>query len=59
MYSDFKVEDADYGRLKEAGHTPAKAAEIMLDAKRGDHHSIRWIKEIRRQIPQPKMTVNA
>jgi len=29
--------------MKRAGHTPAKAAEIALDAKRGDEYAIKWI----------------
>ena len=32
-----------YEALKRAGHSPAKAAEIMLDAKRGDNYARRWI----------------
>lgn len=33
-----------YKMLKAAGHSPAKAAEIVLDASRGDEHAISWIK---------------
>lgn len=32
-----------YAMLKRAGHTPAKAAEIVLDASRGDRHALRWV----------------
>ena len=32
-----------YALLKRIGHTPAKAAEIVLDASRGDEHSLRWV----------------
>ncbi len=34
---------AIYRLLKRQGHDPAKAAEIILDAKRGDKHARRWI----------------
>lgn len=40
---------ADYEVLKAAGHSPAKAAEIELDAKRGDEIAKKWIAECRRQ----------
>ena len=40
---------SDYDVLKAAGHSPAKAAEIALDAKRGDSHAISWIAIVRRQ----------
>jgi hypothetical protein len=33
----------DYEALKLLGHTPAKAQEIILDAKRGDDFSQRWL----------------
>ena len=32
-----------YAQLKAAGHSPAKAMEIMLDAKRGCTYATRWI----------------
>lgn len=32
-----------YSLLKKQGHDPAKAAEILLDAKRGDKHALKWI----------------
>lgn len=41
---------SDYEVLKAAGHTPAKAAEIALDAKRGDNFAKRWIEMSRRII---------
>lgn len=31
---------SDYEALKAYGFSPAKAAEIVLDAKRGDRHAI-------------------
>ena len=37
----------DYEALKAAGHSPAKAAEIVLDAKRGDRHALAWIATVR------------
>lgn len=36
-----------YRALKLAGHPPAKATEIILDAKRGDTQAIQWIKAIK------------
>ena len=32
-----------YAALKAAGHSAAKAAEIVLDAKRGDKYARDWI----------------
>jgi hypothetical protein len=37
----------NYELLKKAGHSPVKAAEIILDAKRGDAYAIQWINIIR------------
>ena len=33
-----------YRLLKRAGHDPAKAIELLLDAMRGDEWALRWIK---------------
>ena len=33
----------DYETLKRYGHSPIKAAEIVLDAKRGNAHALAWI----------------
>lgn len=38
---------SDYDLLKSLGHSPAKAAEIVLDATRGDDFSRRWIEAMR------------
>jgi hypothetical protein len=38
---------SDYDALKAYGHSPAKAAEIVLDAKRGDFFSRGWIAVVR------------
>lgn len=38
---------SDYEILKQAGHSPFKAAEIVLDAKRGDQYAITWLKTLR------------
>jgi hypothetical protein len=38
---------SNYEALKAAGHSPAKAAEICLDAERGDVRAIQWIKTVR------------
>jgi hypothetical protein len=37
----------DYEILKHYGHSPAKAAEIALDAKRGDKHALAWLEAVR------------
>lgn len=37
-----------YQLLKQQGHTPDKAAEITLDAGRGDEHSRLWIRTLSR-----------
>lgn len=41
---------SDYAALKAYGHSPAKAAEIILDAKRGDKACERWIALVRKAI---------
>lgn len=33
-----------YALLKRNGHSPQKAAEILLDARRGDRHAREWIR---------------
>jgi hypothetical protein len=33
-----------YELLKRSGHSAFKAAEILLDASRGDQHALTWIK---------------
>ncbi len=35
-----------YAMLKAAGHDPAKAAEILIDAQRKDAHARIWIKTL-------------
>jgi hypothetical protein len=37
-----------YRLLKGAGHDPAKAVELLLDAKRGDEWALIWIRVLRR-----------
>lgn len=37
----------DYDLLKDYGHSPAKAAEIVLDAKRGDFFSTSYVTFVR------------
>ena len=39
-----------YEALKAWGHSPAMAATIVLDAKRGDEHSRKWIKQVRKYV---------
>lgn len=39
---------SDYELLKAAGHSPAKAAEI-LDVRRKDPHAVAWLNILRRQ----------
>jgi hypothetical protein len=38
---------SDYEALKRYGHGAAKAAEIALDAKRGDAWAVKWVAAIR------------
>lgn len=40
-----------YAMLKACGHSPAKAAEIILDAMRGNEHALLWIKTVRATRP--------
>lgn len=42
--------------LKAAGHSPAKAAEICLDAKRGDAYALQWIKAAHNLAPPAPLT---
>ena len=37
-----------YEMLKGNGHSPIKAAEIIIDAKRGDAWSLYWIRIVRK-----------
>jgi hypothetical protein len=36
-----------YARLRDFGHTPTKALEILIDARRGDRHALQWIRLVR------------
>ena len=45
---------SDYEALKACGHSPAKAAEIVLDAGRGDRYALAWITAVRRSIASPR-----
>jgi hypothetical protein len=36
-----------YALLKQSGHMPAKAVEILIDAKRGDQLALYWIRGMR------------
>ncbi len=47
-----KMKMSDYEVLKKAGHSPAKAFEIALDAKRGCKDAARWIEILRKQTPE-------
>jgi hypothetical protein len=40
----------DYEALKAYGHSAAEAATIVLDAKRGDKHGLKWITLVRRAL---------
>jgi hypothetical protein len=42
----------DYDILKRFGHSPIKAAEIALDAKRGDKHALKWLETARAAHPE-------
>lgn len=35
-----------YEMLKTYGHTPYKAAEIVLDAARGDAYALAWVRAV-------------
>lgn len=39
---------SDYEILKATGHSPAKAAEILLDAQRGVPWALTWVAMMRR-----------
>lgn len=41
----------DYRALVDAGHSPASAGVIALDARRGDVYAVKWIADLRRTIP--------
>ncbi len=41
---------SDYEALKKHGHSPAKAAEIILDAQRGDTLAFMWIQVARSAV---------
>lgn len=36
-----------YKLLKDAGHSPLKASQIILDAMRGDELALTWIRNLR------------
>lgn len=40
-----------YEMLKRAGHSPAKAIEILVDARRGNRHAVDWVRAIFRIRP--------
>ena len=40
---------SDYDVLKAAGHSPMKALEIIVAAKREDPHALNWIDQARKQ----------
>jgi hypothetical protein len=37
-----------YALLKRAGHSPLRAAQIVLDAARGDERAVIWIRVVMR-----------
>lgn len=41
---------SDYQALKAYGHSPFKAAEIALDAKRGEQHARAWVAAARQPL---------
>jgi hypothetical protein len=49
-----------YALLKAYGHSPFKAAEMILDTSRGDAHALSWIREIfqQRRAPQRLLHLN-
>ena len=42
-----KNEKRDYELLKRHGHSAVKAAEIVLDVKRGDTYALMWLNLVR------------
>jgi hypothetical protein len=44
---------SNYAALKAYGHSPAKAAEIILDAKRGDFFCERYVAFVHKSVAQP------
>lgn len=40
---------SDYDVLKAAGHSPLKALQIVVDARRDDAQALLWINEARKQ----------
>jgi hypothetical protein len=47
----------DYEALKLLGHSPAKAKEIILDAKRGDEFSRRYLEALMALTKEPHKCV--
>ncbi len=43
--------ERDYATLKALGHSAAKAAEIVLDARRGDPYARQWIATASKRNP--------
>lgn len=43
-------EKVQYEALKNAGHSPIMAGQIILDAKRGDKWAIQWINKIMKPV---------
>ena len=41
---------SDYETLVAYGHSPAKAAEIVLDASRGDAYAKAWIARVTKNV---------
>lgn len=48
-----KVQVTDYAILKAYGFSPAKAAEVVIDANRGDEHAKRFV-ELAREYVESK-----
>lgn len=46
--------DTIYNMLKRAGHSPSKAAEILLDASRGDELALTWIRGVAAMLEDTK-----
>lgn len=50
---------SDYEALKKLGHTPAKAQEIIIDAKRGDYFAHEYVAWAHRRLEQLKQKEDA
>lgn len=53
------ADNSAYAALKAYGHSPFKAAEIALDARRGDHYAVQHLELARRSVASDKVAAAA